>query len=62
MRPYRHFRDKDELLEAIAVEGFERLTAPMKKRSAAGATANDRRIDRRSPSDSRDNNRFVCSP
>ena len=40
--PYRHFRDKDELLEAIAGEGFERLTAAMKKRSAAGATAADR--------------------
>ena len=37
--PYRHFRDKDELLEAIAVEGFERLTAAMKKRSGAGVTA-----------------------
>ena len=35
--PYRHFRDKDELLEAIALEGFGRLTAAMKKRSAAGA-------------------------
>jgi AcrR family transcriptional regulator len=40
--PYRHFRDKDELLEAIAGEGFERLTAAMKRRSAAGATAADR--------------------
>jgi len=40
--PYRHFRDKDELLEAIALEGFERLTAAMKKRSAAGAKAAER--------------------
>src|SRR5215475_13161821 len=40
--PYRHFRDKDELLEAIAVEGFERLTIAMGKRSLAGATAADR--------------------
>jgi AcrR family transcriptional regulator len=40
--PYRHFRDKDELLKAIAVEGFERLTAAMKKRSVAGARAADR--------------------
>jgi AcrR family transcriptional regulator len=40
--PYRHFRDKDELLEAIAVEGFERLTIAMKQRSRAGATAADR--------------------
>jgi AcrR family transcriptional regulator len=40
--PYRHFRDKDELLKAIAVEGFERLTAAMKKRSVSGAAAADR--------------------
>ena len=40
--PYRHFRDKDELLEAIALEGFGRLTAAMKKRSAAGAKAAER--------------------
>ena len=40
--PYRHFRDKDELLEAIAVEGFERLTAAMKKRAVAGAKAAER--------------------
>ena len=35
--PYRHFRDKDELLEAIAAEGFDRLTIAMRKRSLAGA-------------------------
>jgi AcrR family transcriptional regulator len=40
--PYRHFRDKDDLLEAIAVEGFERLTIAMRKRSLAGSTAADR--------------------
>jgi AcrR family transcriptional regulator len=40
--PYRHFRDKGELLEAIAVEGFERLTIAMRKRSRAGSTAADR--------------------
>src|SRR6266550_2248426 len=40
--PYRHFRDKDELLEAVAIEGFERLTHAMKKRSAAGKTAAER--------------------
>src|SRR5580700_9985299 len=28
--PYRHFRDKDELLAVVAVQGFERLTAAMK--------------------------------
>lgn len=40
--PYRHFRDKDELLEAIALEGFARLTAAMKKRSGGGVTAAER--------------------
>jgi AcrR family transcriptional regulator len=40
--PYRHFRDKDELLEAVAIEGFARLTAAMLKRSAAGQTAAER--------------------
>jgi AcrR family transcriptional regulator len=40
--PYRHFRDKDELLGAIAAEGFERLTIAMRKRSLAGSTAADR--------------------
>jgi hypothetical protein len=34
--------DNMELLEAIALEGFERLTAAMKKRSVAGATAAER--------------------
>lgn len=36
--PYRHFEDKDELLAAIAAQGFERLTAIMEKRIAAGRT------------------------
>lgn len=27
--PYRHFRDKDELLAAVASEGFDRLTRAM---------------------------------
>jgi AcrR family transcriptional regulator len=40
--PYRHFRDKDELLGAVAIEGFERLTDAMKKRAAAGGTAAER--------------------
>src|SRR5260370_25513178 len=40
--PYRHFRDKDELLEAVAIEGFERLTDTMKRRSVAGKTAAER--------------------
>ncbi len=40
--PYRHFRNKEKLLEAIAVEGFERLTAAMKQRAAPGRTAAER--------------------
>jgi AcrR family transcriptional regulator len=36
--PYRHFKDKDELLAALAAQGFERLDAAM-KRGAARATA-----------------------
>jgi AcrR family transcriptional regulator len=37
--PYRHFRDKEELLAALAAEGFDRLTAAMTKaaESASGA-------------------------
>ena len=36
--PYRHFRDKEELLAALAAEGFDRLTAAMTKaaESASG--------------------------
>ncbi len=40
--PYRHFRDKDELLALVAVQGFERLTAAMKRSAARGATADER--------------------
>jgi AcrR family transcriptional regulator len=40
--PYRHFKDKDELLAAVAAQGFARLTAAMKKSSAKGKTALDR--------------------
>src|SRR5499425_1218502 len=32
--PYRHFRDKDDLLAAIAQEGFERLTATIRTAAA----------------------------
>jgi len=37
--PYRHFRDKEELLAALAAEGFDRLTAAMTEaaESASGA-------------------------
>ena len=37
--PYHHFESREELLAAIAVEGFERLTAAMKQ-GAADAAAN----------------------
>ncbi len=37
--PYRHFRDKEALLAALAAEGFDRLTAAMARaaESASGA-------------------------
>src|ERR1700757_2284011 len=34
--PYRHFHDKDDLLAAVAAEGYNELTAAM---TAAGAAA-----------------------
>jgi AcrR family transcriptional regulator len=34
--PYRHFHDRDELLAAVAAQGFERLTAAMKRSAAKG--------------------------
>jgi AcrR family transcriptional regulator len=37
--PYRHFPSKDDLLVAVASEGFERLTAVMKKSLAKGKSA-----------------------
>lgn len=40
--PYRHFADKDELLAAVAAQGFERLTAAMNAEAAAAGTAADR--------------------
>lgn len=40
--PYRHFRDKDELLAVIAAEGFERLALAMMQSAASGVTAIDR--------------------
>ena len=40
--PYRHFRDKDELLAAVAVQGFERLNAAMKRSAASGKTPRER--------------------
>lgn len=40
--PYRHFRDRDELLAAVAAQGFERLTAAMKRSASRGGSALDR--------------------
>jgi AcrR family transcriptional regulator len=40
--PYRHFRDKDDLLAVIAAEGFERVALAMKQSAADGVTAIDR--------------------
>jgi AcrR family transcriptional regulator len=40
--PYRHFRDKEELLAALAAEGFDRLTAAMTKAAEAGIGALER--------------------
>jgi AcrR family transcriptional regulator len=36
--PYRHFRDKNDLLAAIAEEGFDRLTAAMQSAAGEGQT------------------------
>lgn len=36
--PYRHFRGKDELISAIAGQGFERLNDAMLREAAAGKT------------------------
>ncbi len=40
--PYRHFRDKSELLAAVAAEGFDRLTESMTKAADSGSSALDR--------------------
>jgi len=40
--PYRHFPSKDELLAAVAEEGFERLTAVMRKAMAPGRSPLER--------------------
>src|SRR5258708_9908418 len=39
---YRHFRDKDELLAVVAVQGFERLAAAMKRSAARGSKSEER--------------------
>ena len=40
--PYRHFRDKDELISAIVGQGFERLNDAMIGQAAAGNTGVER--------------------
>jgi AcrR family transcriptional regulator len=40
--PYRHFQDKDDLVAAVAAEGFDRLTASMNEAMAEGSAAADR--------------------
>ncbi len=40
--PYRHFRDKDDLLAAVSAEGFERLTESMEKAMKNGRNAGER--------------------
>jgi AcrR family transcriptional regulator len=40
--PYRHFRDKDDLLAEVAAQGFDQLTESMKKAMAKGKTATER--------------------
>ena len=42
--PYRHFAGKDDLLAAVAAEGFERLTAVMQKTMARGQSPRERLI------------------
>lgn len=40
--PYRHFRDKADLLAAVAAEGFERLTASMRGAMRRGTNPAER--------------------
>ena len=40
--PYRHFPSKDDLLRAVAAEGFERLTASLQKAMARGKSPRER--------------------
>lgn len=40
--PYRHFRDRQDLLLAVAAQGFDGLTASMQAAIAAGKNAKDR--------------------
>jgi AcrR family transcriptional regulator len=40
--PYRHYRDRDELLAVVAMQGFERLTAAMRRSAAKGSDTLER--------------------
>jgi AcrR family transcriptional regulator len=40
--PYRHFASKDELLAEVAAEGFDRLTASMRKSMARASSPRER--------------------
>jgi len=40
--PYRHFRDKDELIAAVATQGFRELTAAMRDAAKSQPTAIER--------------------
>lgn len=42
--PYRHFASRDDLLLAVAAEGFERLSASMSKRMERGTSARERLV------------------
>jgi len=40
--PYRHFKDKADLIAAVATEGYNHLTASMKKAMSSGNSAYER--------------------
>lgn len=40
--PYRHFRDREDLLWAVAAQGFDLLTAAMQEAMSEGRTAEER--------------------
>lgn len=42
--PYRHFASRDDLLLALAAEGFERLHATMKRWMKSGASAREQLV------------------
>lgn len=42
--PYRHFKSRNDLLLAVAAEGFERLRASMTTRMERGASARERLV------------------